>query len=133
MGLRYRVYHTAARDANVWQRLAADTATRKALPSKQYAFVEGSTVGMSGPEGWAQSVVARAVTQPPAAMLDPPLDSWHHTKLEQCRRQQPLQFYSTIRPQTRTVTQTMRCASRLVSVTLKFNLNAAPCQSQATT
>lgn len=113
-----RVYHTAARDGNVWQRLAADTATRKALPSKQYAYVEGSTAATSGPEGWAQNVVSRAVTQPAAAaqMLDPPLDAWHHTKLEQCRKGQPLQFYSTTRPRTRTVNQTMRCASLRLTV-----------------
>jgi hypothetical protein len=112
----YRVYHTDARDKDVWSRLMSDTATRKGLPCKQYSYLEGSTAVMSGPEGWAQNVVTRTVTQPPkeSALMDAPLDSWHPTKLQKCRRAEPLQFYAAIRPTTHTVNQTLRCALMVV-------------------
>jgi hypothetical protein len=104
-----RVYHTSARDENVWKRLLADFTARSNLPSRQYSYVEGTNARSSGTEGWSQNVkLISANTDAP--MVDATLESLHKTTLEKYRRGHPLEFFIAIRPQTKTVNQTMRCA-----------------------
>jgi hypothetical protein len=99
-----RVYHTDARGGNVWRRLEADTAARKALPSRQHAYREGSTAHTSDALGWSRQIELAD----DARMLDAPLDKLHHTTLERYGRAHPVEFYAAIRPQCQTTSQTMR-------------------------
>lgn len=43
-------------------------------------------------------------------MVDPPMESLHRITLDRYRQTCPLEFYSAIRPNTETVSQTLRCA-----------------------
>lgn len=101
------MYHTAARDKSVWERLGDDDQTRKNLPAQQYSFIEGTTAQSSAPKGYEQSV-KHGVAEVP--ILDPPLAALHRTTLEKYRRGHPVEFFAAIRPSTKTTTQTLRCA-----------------------
>jgi hypothetical protein len=133
-----RVCHTPARGTNVWARLISDTAARKALPTRNTTFTEGSTAQSSTSLGWGQNLPLTAVKQAPdgTEMLDAPLAALHHLTRERYRRGHPVEFFRAIRPQCRTTSQTMRCvqapgraltclAARVLSRCCIVNLSAA--------
>ena len=104
--------HTAARGANVWQRLTADTAARQALPARQRTFTEGSTAQSSTPLGWSQGLSLTEVKQASdsSGVMEGPVDPAHKARLNKSRRDHPVEFFCAIRPHCKTTTQTMRCA-----------------------
>ena len=107
-----RINNTAARGDNVWRRLEADTASRKALPCRQYSYHEGSTAQCSDVLGWSKCTTWTDVKQAPdgTTLLDAPLNAMHKTQLEKFRLGHPVEYFAAIRPQCKTTTQTMRCA-----------------------
>ena len=85
--------------------------TRQQLPTKQYSFWNGHGPQASEGGGYAQNVTFKQLTRPPTdakPMVDPPVESLHRITLDRYRQKFPLEFYAAIRPQTETVSQTMR-------------------------
>lgn len=123
-----RIYNTPSRHKPVWQRLEADAVTRQSLPTKQYSFWSGHGPENNEGGGYSQSVSFKQLTQPPPGakqMVDPPAESLHRITLERYRQKYPLEFYAAIRPNTETVSQTLRCEARHKNVSSKM-LDAGP-------
>jgi hypothetical protein len=107
---RCSIYLTEGRRQHVWNRLDDDAATRRSLPRMQYSFWSGSAQGATTPQGYSQSEVHREVTVPPkgSEMVDPPVETLHKLQLKRFKQQNPMDFYAAVRPNTKTVNQTLR-------------------------
>ena len=109
-----RLYNTDGRRLKVWDRLIHDGTTRRRLPHKQYEYVGGTTTIASDEMGYNQCVTNKNCTEPPPGswIVDPPLHTLHRVTLERYQKQWPLDFYSSLRLQTQTTNQTLRCAKK---------------------
>merc|ERR1712137_1018391 len=104
------LYHYAHEESNVWKRLMKDSKRRDAMRPKNGAYQGTPGLDLATDSGFAANNRRTSATQVPrgAKILgDPPVQSLHNTTLRSYRKNYPIDFMAAVRPQTKTINQTL--------------------------